>query len=461
MTPENLPQRALGKSPDGGAAPRGRTPRTLLLALVLLSVAALASVDARQGGAGQPAAATVFPQVDLADGPLILEADGQRLRVVPITGLERPWALAVLPNLDILVTEREGRLRVIRGGVLDPEPVTGLPEINTGAVNSGLMDIVLHPRFEENRLIYFTYSKPMAGNPHTDWSGGPNSGQPLIERDAAAVTVARARYEGAGTLKDVTDVFVADAWSQGTSAGRIAFSRDGKIILAVGMPTRHMIGTADDAQNPANHAGKVLRINEDGSAPHDNPFVGRDGYRPEIYALGIRNALGLFVDPRTGQIWETENGPMGGDELNVIEAGRNYGWPVVSYGTDYNGRKLGGLSGTSSEQPWAPGMEEPFAFWMPSPALAGMIIYTGDKFPNWKGNAFIAALGRGNLGSRQLHRIVFNEQGQIARNGRRTVLAELKQRIRTVRQGPDGLLYLTTDEPRGAVLRIEPVDPQS
>ena len=463
MTPEFLPQRTFEKGSGGKpAACRRWTARVrpLLLLVLVLSVVALAGVEARQGGAGQPAA-RVFPQVDLADGPVILEADGQRLRVVPITGLERPWALAVLPNLDILVTEREGRLRVIRDGVLDPEPLAGLPEINTGAVNSGLMDIILHPRFAENRLIYFTYSKPMAGNPHTDWSGGPTSDQPLIERDAAAVTLARARYDGTGALKDVTDVFVADAWSQGTSGGRIAFSRDGKIIMAVGMPTRHMIGTADDAQNPANHAGKVLRINEDGSAPHDNPFVGRDGYRPEIYALGIRNALGLFVDPRSGRIWETENGPMGGDELNIIEAGRNYGWPVVSYGTDYNGRKLGGLSGTSSEQPWAPGMEEPFAFWMPSPALAGIIIYTGDRFPNWKGNAFIAALGRGNLGSRQLHRIVFNEQGQIARNGRRTVLAELKQRIRTVRQGPDGLLYLATDEPRGAVLRIEPVDPQS
>ena len=464
-----LAQRPPGASPRAvrrGVSPRavaGRARRAVRACLVApaLLAAAWAGVEARQGGAGGQAPATVFPQVDLAAGPIVLEADGQRLRVVPITGLERPWALAVLPDLDILVTEREGRLRVIRDGALDPEPLAGLPEINTGAVNSGLMDIVLHPRFEENRLIYFTYSKPMAGNPHTDWSGGPNSGQPLIERDAATVTLARARYDGTNALQDVTDVFVADAWSQGTSAGRIAFSRDGKILLAVGMPTRHMIGTADDAQNPANHAGKVLRLNEDGSAPHDNPFVGRDGYRPEIYALGIRNALGLFVDPRSGQIWETENGPMGGDELNVIEAGRNYGWPVVSYGTDYNGRKLGGLSGTSSEQPWAPGMEEPFAFWMPSPALAGIIIYTGDKFPTWNGNAFIAAMGRGNLGSRQLHRIVFNAQGEIARNGRRPVLAELKQRIRTIRQGPDGLLYLATDEPDGAVLRIEPVEPQS
>ena len=453
MTLHISSQEFLGFRPVMRPAGRRRwMPGTLMLALVALVVAAV-GVDA------QPAAQSPAVPAELADGPRVLEADGQRYRVVPITGLDRPWALAVLPDLDILVTEREGRLRVIRDGELDPRPLDGLPEINTGAVNSGLMDIVLHPRYEENQLIYFTYSKPMPGNPHDDFQGGP--GGEAIKRDAAAATLARGRYDGGNALEDVTDVFVADAWSQGTSGARIAFSRDGKIIMAVGMPTRHMIGTADDAQNPANHAGKVLRLNEDGSAPHDNPFVGREGYRPEIYALGIRNALGLYVHPDTGQIWETENGPMGGDELNIIEAGRNYGWPVVSYGLDYTGNKLGGLSGTTSEHPWAPGMEEPFAFWMPSPALAGIIFYTGDKFPTWKGNAFIGALGRGNLGTRQLHRVVFNREGGVQRNGIRTVLSELKQRIRTIRQGPDGLLYLATDEPDGAVLRIEPVEPQS
>ena len=420
--------------------------------LILSSLLWAASASA------QPPAASSRP-TGLPDEPQILEADGQRFRVVPIKGLVRPWALAVLPNGDILVNEREGRMRIIRDGVLDPQPLSGLPEIGTGAVNSGLMDIALHPQFAENQYVYFTYSKPMPGNPHPDFQGGP--GGPDTMRDAVAATLARGRFDGGTALKDVEDVFLADAWSQGTSGARIAFSRDGKIIMTVGMPTRHMTGTADDAQNPGNHAGKVLRLNEDGSAPHDNPFVGREGYRPEIYALGIRNALGLFVHPDTGQIWETENGPMGGDELNIIEAGRNYGWPVVSYGTDYSGNKLGGLSGTTSEHPWAPGMEEPFAFWMPSPALAGIMFYTGDQFPTWKGNAFIAVLGRGNIATRQLYRIVFNDQGRIERNGIRPVLAELRQRIRDVRQGPDGLLYLTTDEADGAVLRLEPVDSSS
>jgi glucose/arabinose dehydrogenase len=251
---------------------------------------------------------------------------------------------------------------------------------------------------------------------------------------------------------------VADAWSQGTSAGRFVFARDGKIFLAVGMPTRHPVGTADDAQNPANHAGKVLRLNEDGTAPPDNPFVGKPGYRPEIYALGIRNAMGLCIHPETGELWETENGPMGGDELNIIRAGKNYGWPVVSYGKDYSGNKLGGLSGTTSESPTASGMEDPFLYWMPSPAVTGIVVYTGDKFPNWKGNVFVGAMGSANLGARQLHRITLAKGGIPQSRGNQTLLSELQQRIRDVRQGPDGLLYLTTDEADGAVLRIEPVE---
>jgi glucose/arabinose dehydrogenase len=402
----------------------------------------------------QPAGVPTAPGVDAKKGVLdhaqILDAGGQTIRVVPIKGLANPWALAVLPNLDILVTERVGRLRIIRHGVLDPTPIAGVPEVNTGAVFAGLMDVTLHPRYAENKLIYFTYSKKKEGSPFPDTTG---------MRDAATVTLARARYDGGSALADVKDIFVADAWAQGTSAGRIAFARDGKIILAIGMATRHKIGTADDAQNPGNHAGKILRLNEDGTVPSDNPFVGKPGYRPEIYALGIRNAIGLFVHPETGVIWETENGPMGGDEINIIKPGRNYGWPVVSYGTDYNGKKLGGLSGTTSESPTAPGMEDPFIFWNPSPAVTGIVVYTGDKFPMWKGNIFVGAMGSGNLGSRMLHRIVLSKDGLPQSRGDQMLLAELQQRIRDVRQGPDGLLYVTTDEADGAVLRIEPASP--
>jgi glucose/arabinose dehydrogenase len=400
-----------------------------------------------------PAPSTALPAT-----PQVFAGEGHSYRVVPIKGLENPWALAILPNGDILVTERPGRLRIIRKGVLDPQPIAGLPEINTRAVNSGLMDIALHPRYAENKLVYFTYSKPRPGNPYEDfgWSGDKK----VLGRkgDAVAATLARARYDGGNSLTDVKDIFVPDSWSQGTSAGKIAFAKDGKIILAIGMPVRHQVGTADDAQNPANHSGKILRLNDDGTVPSDNPFVKVPGFRPEIFALGIRNAIGLFVHPDTGEIWETENGPMGGDEINIIKAGKNYGWPVVSYGADYRGDQIGGLSGTTSKDRMKEGMEDPFIFWNPSPAVTGIVVYTGNRFPLWKGNVFVGAMGGSNLGARQLHRIVLSKTGKPQSRGNLTMLQELKQRIRDVRQGPDGLLYLTTDEKDGAVLRIEPAD---
>jgi glucose/arabinose dehydrogenase len=427
--------------------------------LIAISCLLASGVWAQQ--AAQPSPITTVPaapSTSLPDTPQVFAAGAQRYRVVPIKGLVTPWALAFLPSGDILVTEKPGRLRIIRNGVLDPQPLGGMPDVSTKAVNAGLMDVAVHPRYAENRFIYFTYSKAVPGGPREDiaWSGNQRVRGP--RRDVVRATLARARFEGGAALTDVRDLFVADAESQGTSGSRIAFTRDGRIIMAVGMPTRHMVGTADDAQNPANHAGKILRLNDDGTAPSDNPFVGKPGYRPEIFALGIRNALGLFVHPDTGEIWETENGPMGGDEINVIRAGRNYGWPVVSYGTDYSGNQEGGLSGTLSSDRMRPGMDDPFMYWNPSPAVTGIIVYTGDRFPAWKGNLFVGAMGGENLGARQLHRIVLSKTGRPQSRGDVPMLAELKQRIRDVRQGPDGLIYLTTDEAAGAVLRIEPVE---
>ena len=397
------------------------------------------------------AASAQFPSPgELPEESQVFNEAGQRFRVVPIDGLEQPWSLAFLPNGDILVTERPGRLRIVRDGVLDPEPIAGIPEVTPAALGSGLMDIAVHPDYAQNQYVYYTYSKPMPGNPHEDYND--------VRRDASTATLARARYDGGSALIGVEDIFQADAWAQGSSGARIVFGHDSKIYMSVGMPTRHLIGDADDAQNPASHAGKILRLNDDGTAPADNPFSEQSEYRPEIYALGIRNALGLFVHPETGQIWETENGPMGGDEVNIIESGRNYGWPVISYGTDYTGNQFGRLSGTTSERRRLPGMEDPFMFWNPSPALAGILIYTGDRFPTWKGNIFIGTLGGRNLGARQLHRIVLNARGLPQRAGVSTLLARLEQRIRDIKQGPDGLLYLTTDERSGAILRIEPVE---
>lgn len=363
--------------------------------------------------------------------PQVFRSGGTSYRVVPMKGLSQPWALAFLPNADILITERGGRLRIVRGGVLDPQEITGVPAVLRHR-SFGLMDIALHPRFADNHLVYFTYSKPKAG-----------------ETDVASVALARARYDGGRSLSALQDVFVSNAWTDQASMARMVFGRDGKIHMAIGIPNPGRFGNPQDAQDPASHAGKILRLNDDGSAPSDNPFVGREGYQPEIYAFGIRNALGLIVHPETGEIWDTENGPFGGDEINIIRAGKNYGWPTISYGRSYSGERVGGTGPTLAE-PCAPGMEQPFLFWNPSIAVSGMVIYTGERFPQWKGHIFVGAL-RGN----QLQRVTMDAKGRPQRPWE-PLLTELKQRIREVRQGPDGLLYLLTDEDAGALLRIEP-----
>lgn len=324
----------------------------------------------------------------LPDGPQVLtDSGGQPFRVVPIKGLRHPWALAFLPNGDILVTELGGRLRIIRNGVLDPQPVAEVPEVNTRVWRAGLMDVAVHPRYADNKFIYFSYSKSVPVSPD----------EPASRRQTVSIALARSRFEGNLALTDVKDIFVSDMKCQSACGSRIAFAPDGTIIMTVGKPGG---AGSDDPQNPANHAGKVLRLNDDGTVPKDNPFVGKAGYRPEIYALGVRSPIGLFVHPDTGEIWETEHGPMGGDEINIIRPGRNYGWPVISYGADYSGRPTGG-SGPATADRKQEGMEEPFLYWNPSPAVAGILIFTGDKFPAWKVNIFVGALGAGShLGER-------------------------------------------------------------
>jgi aldose sugar dehydrogenase len=368
----------------------------------------------------------------LSDQPQVFKSGGTSYRVVPTKGLVRPWALAFLPSGDILITERGGSLRLVHGGVLDPQEIAGMPPVLHHRA-FGLMDIALHPRFTENHLVYFTYSKPKAG-----------------ETDVASAALLRARYDGGHTLSNVQDVFVSNAFTDQASMSRMVFGRDGKIYMAIGMTHPGKFGSPQDAQDPASHGGKILRLNDDGSAPSDNPFAGRPDHKPEIYAFGIRNALGLIVHPQTGEIWDTENGPFGGDEINIIQAGKNYGWPVISYGRSYSGERTGGTGPTLAE-PCAPGMEQPFLFWNPSIAAAGIVIYTGERFPQWKGHIFVGAM-RGN----QLQRVTIDAKG-LPQRPWESMLTELKQRIREVRQGPDGLLYLLTDEDAGALLRIEPV----
>jgi aldose sugar dehydrogenase len=364
------------------------------------------------------------PVPALGTGPFVFDtAEQHKIRVTVVTkGLVHPWSLVFLPDGSMLVTERPGRIRVVRGGLLDPKPIVGVPVARTNG-NGGLMDIALHPKFAENHLVYFTYDKP-------------------VEKDKGAPTVARGRIEG-GTLTDVRDLVVTDAYEgTGGLSCRIAFGRDGMLYMATG----GNVGWV--AQEPGSLRGKILRVRDDGSVPPDNPFVGRAGYRPEIYSLGHRNSLGLIVHPETGALWNHENGPNGGDKINIILPGRNYGWPVVSFGRDYAGPRI-------SDNPTRDGMERPLVVWIPSIAVAGMTVYTGDRFPNWKGNVFVGSMRTGEIpGTGHLERIVFNKSTEELR--RESLLGELKQRIREVRQGPDGYLYLLTDEDDGALLRIEP-----
>jgi glucose/arabinose dehydrogenase len=396
--------------------------------------------------AQQPAA----PRDTLPDQPGIFDSStrgpsgspipGPKFRVVAMKGLQRPYALAFLPDGRMLVTERAGRLRAIRDNVLDPEPIAGMPAVLDRNLK-GLNDIVLHPNFAQNRLIYFTYYKPVAGS-----------------QSAATAVLARARFDGGHALTDVKDIFTTSQAIDQPSAARLVFGRDGKIYLGIGVPipartTAGNLTTTTDAQSPGSHFGKILRLNDDGTPAADNPFAGRPEYKPEIFALGIRNTMALAVHPETGEIWETENGPQGGDELNIIRAGRNYGWPTISYGRSYSGDITGG-TGPDNDPPVRPGLEQPLLFWSPSIALSGMAFYTGDRFPEWKGSVFVGAL----VGT-QLQRIVMNQRGLPIR--RDPLLYELRQRIREVRQGPEGLLYLLTDEEAGALLRIEPLSPNS
>jgi glucose/arabinose dehydrogenase len=428
--------------------------RDLLILALMVTLGAGVPV-ARQSavpdpnGKKPPSFQSVAPDPDgknspsFPEGPQVLtDSSGQPFRVVPLKGLRQPWALAFLPNGDILVTEMGGGLRIIRNWVLDSQPISGVPDANTRVWRGGLMDVVVHPHYADNKFIYLTYSKLLPANP----------GDPTGKPPAMAVALARGRFEG-HALTDVKDVFVSEAGCGGACASRIAFARDGTIIMTV--------GGGRNAQNPASQLGKILRLNDDGTVPKDNPFVGKSDYRPEIYALGIRNAIGLFVHPDTGDIWETEHGPMGGDEINIIKSGHNYGWPVVSYGEDYSGKPTGG-SGPQSADRRREGMDEPFFFWHPSPAVGGIVVYTGDKFPDWKGNVFVAMLGAGaHLGARQVQRLVLSPAGLPQRAGVLTMLYELKQRLRDIKQGPDGLLYVTVDATQGAVLRIEPVQGSS
>ena len=390
--------------------------------------------------AATAAAQSQFPTVGMPEQPVTVRTAAATVKVSAIRGLVYPWALTFLPNGDMLVTEQgKNTLRRISNGVVDPIPITGLPQgITSTRRDTAGVEILAHPKFAENHFIYVAYWKPTPADPQI-----------------RTAVLLRARYEGGSTLQDVQAIFEAASLTDGPSAARLLFGRDGKLYMAIGAPGfNERAGTASDAQKPGSYLGKILRLNDDGTVPKDNPFVGRREYKPEIFALGIRNAIGLTVHPETGEIWETENGPQGGDEVNIIRSGLNYGWPVITYGRAYTSDPEGKRSGLPPPTVQPPtsmeGMVEPVTYYKPSIAIAGVIFYTGDKFPLWKGN-----LIAGGLAGMQLTRIQFNRQGLEMR--REAMLTELRQRIRDVRQGPDGLIYATTDMPDGAVLKLEPV----
>ena len=381
---------------------------------------------------GSPIAPAGFePQPIPAEAVEFDTAEVMRIRVVPVArGLVNPWSLAFLPDpstslgasgVTMLVTEKEGRLRIIRDSVLDPRPIPGVPAVRVQG-RSGLMDVLLHPQFATNRFIYFSYLKP-AGN----------------ERQAA-LTVARGRFDGSA-ITDLTDIFSCGAGVSGPS--RLAWGRDGKLYM-----TTPSGGNGSGSQDPNSYAGKVLRVNDDGTVPPDNPFVGRAGHKPEIYTIGHRNSLGLTAHPISGEMWQNEMGPNGGDEINILKPGANYGWPIVSLGRTYPGPWQ---SPTFSKE----GMESPIVYWTPSISLSGMTFYTGQKLRKWTGDVFVGGQRTGEIpGTGHLERVLVNEKLEELR--RESLLVPLRMRIRDVRQGPDELLYVLVDHENGGVLRIEP-----
>ena len=360
------------------------------------------------------------------------ESARHHFRVVTVAeGLETPWSMTWLPSGDMLVTERPGRLRVVRDGELDPEPVAGVPEVRARG-QGGLFDVLLHPDFEANRSVYLSFAKP--------------------NEDASESTTAVVRgrlSDDLSRLEGVEEVFEARAWAEGTIhyGARMFFDDEGYLFLSVGDRggDPDLLGD-QEAQNPSNHIGTVVRLHDDGSVPDDNPFVDDDDVLPEVWSYGHRNPQGLTRDPVTGRIWENEHGPRGGDELNLIRPGLNYGWPVASYGINYDGTIY-------TLETHLPGMVQPVWAWVPSIATSGLMVYTGDRFPWWRGNVF-----SGGLDGRVLSRITLDGERVVSEE---ELMEEELGRIRDVRQGPDGYIYVAVEDRRGGgtpIVRLEPVE---
>ncbi|MDC0033149.1 PQQ-dependent sugar dehydrogenase [Alphaproteobacteria bacterium] len=335
-------------------------------------------------------------------------------------GLDHPWSMAFLPDGGLLITERVGRLRLYRGSALSPKPIAGVPRVVVSG-QGGLLDVTLHPQFSENRLLYLSYAARGTSGVHTRVS--------RFYFDAASHALIRPKL-----------IFDATPKVHGGRhfGGRMVFDRAGYLFISVGER-----GDMNRAQTLTDHSGSIIRLNKDGGVPPDNPFIGRGSGEPEIYSYGHRNPQGMALNPRTGAVWTHEHGAKGGDEVNIIHSGRNYGWPVITHGINYDNTPIG----IGKE---APGMEQPLYYWVPSIAPSGMAFYTGEKFPRWRNSLFVGAL-RGEL----LVRLELDGD-RVIREER--LLTDRIGRIRDVRIGSDGMIYLATDDDQGCVLRLEPVD---
>lgn len=354
-----------------------------------------------------------------ATAQTVVDSEHYRLKLTPITdSLAYPWGMAFLPDGGLLVTERGGSLRLVQMNGDVSEGISGIPVVSASG-QGGLLDVALDPAFTENRYIYLSFSEPGAGGAGTSVARGH------LNLDAM----------------QVTDVEVIFRQTPKTSTSRhfgsrLVFARDGTLFITTGDR-----GERDRVQDFSINRGQIIRINSDGSIPPDNPFVGREGYRPEVWSLGHRNPQGAALHPKTGDLWTVEHGARGGDEINIPRAGRNYGWPVISYGTHYSGESIG--IGTS-----APGYEQPVYYWVPSIAPSGMTFYSGDVFPAWKDSVFVGAL-RG----RHVSRLSLDGE-KVVREER--LLQGLGERIRAIEEGPDGFVYLLTDDDPGQLIRVEP-----
>jgi glucose/arabinose dehydrogenase len=411
----------------------GRRLAALLAAGVIVGQGGAAAQNAAPQGQGGPAPASQIPTGRQGRGgyplpslPAVFETYQHKVRVsVVARGLDRPWSLLLLPDGDMLVSMRySSEIRAIRKGALDPAPLTGLPAMRR------IFDIVMHPKFAENRFIYFAYSKPGDGR------------TPMV--------LARGRYDGRA-LANVQDLYLSDPTTQGGS--RLAFAPDGTVYMtisgAAGRVPAGPGGPEADPRKTDTAYGKVVRVRDDGTVPPDNPLIGKPGARPEIYSVGHRDQFGIGPHPVTGQMFHVELGPYGGDKVNILKAGGDYGWPDHGYGRNNDSSPMG--------DPTSPGIEPALLVWVPGITPSGLLFYTGDRFPAWKGNLMVGSVVRGRTnGASGIERVVFNDRMWETR--RETFLFELKQRIRDIRQSADGLIYLLTEEVDGAVLKIEPAD---